>query len=90
MPEPETKEELLQSIGGLIGTGEADITSSYYLTPNVCTWLMNDTGQPLHDTALRQQASFVGWDFVGETANGTADLWIMEEDAYPHLWWEKE
>ena len=30
-----------------------------------------------------------GWDFVGETANGTEDIWwILEGKDYPHLWWE--
>jgi hypothetical protein len=31
----------------------------------------------------------VGWDFAGETANGTEDIWLIEEGLdYPHLWWE--
>jgi hypothetical protein len=31
-----------------------------------------------------------GWDFVGETANGTEDIWwILEGKDYPHLSWEK-
>ncbi|OHB60780.1 MAG: hypothetical protein A2168_00075 [Planctomycetes bacterium RBG_13_50_24] len=30
-----------------------------------------------------------GWDFVGETANGTEDIWwILEGQGYPRLWWE--
>jgi len=30
-----------------------------------------------------------GWDFVDETANGTADTWwINEGKDYPRLWWE--
>ena len=30
-----------------------------------------------------------GWDFVGETKNGSADIWwILEGKDYPHLWWE--
>jgi len=30
-----------------------------------------------------------GWDFVGETANGTEDIWwINEGKDYPRLWWE--
>jgi hypothetical protein len=29
------------------------------------------------------------WDFVGETANGTEDIWwILEGQDYPRLWWE--
>ena len=30
-----------------------------------------------------------GWDFVGEVANGTQDVWwILEGKGYPRLWWE--
>ena len=30
-----------------------------------------------------------GWDFVGETANGTEDIWWIDEGKdYPRLWWE--
>jgi len=30
-----------------------------------------------------------GWDFVGETDNGTEDLWtICPGQDSPHLWWE--
>ena len=30
-----------------------------------------------------------GWDFVGETANGTKDIWkIKESYEYPKLWWQ--
>jgi hypothetical protein len=31
----------------------------------------------------------VGWDFVDETANGTEDIWWIDEGKdYPRLWWE--
>ena len=31
----------------------------------------------------------VGWDFVDETANGTEDIWWIDEgNGYPRLWWE--
>ncbi|MEN6574771.1 MAG: thioredoxin family protein [Phycisphaerales bacterium] len=30
-----------------------------------------------------------GWDFVDETANGTEDIWWIDEGQdYPRLWWE--
>ena len=30
-----------------------------------------------------------GWDFAGETENGTEDIWwILEGQDYPRLWWE--
>ncbi len=30
-----------------------------------------------------------GWDFVGETANGTEDIWKIEAGNYPQLVWEQ-
>ena len=30
-----------------------------------------------------------GWDFVGETENGTEDIWwILEGQDYPKMWWQ--
>ena len=30
-----------------------------------------------------------GWDLVGETDNGTEDVWwILQGQDYPRLWWE--
>ena len=29
-----------------------------------------------------------GWDFVGETENGTQDIWWMPDHDYPRLSWE--
>jgi len=32
-----------------------------------------------------------GWDFVGETENGTEEIWWIDEGQdYPRLWWEGE
>ena len=37
---------------------------------------------------MKQQNSFSGWDFVGETVNGPDDIWTIHEDVnYPeHVW----
>lgn len=39
---------------------------------------------------MQQRASFSNWDFVGESANGTHEIWRMCEDGvdYPRLSWE--
>ncbi len=41
---------------------------------------------------LRQHTSTfldAGWDFVGESANGTDDIWWIDEGKdYLRLWWE--
>lgn len=39
---------------------------------------------------MKQQASFVGWDFWGTDADGVSDVWFMPKDAYPVLAWQTE
>jgi hypothetical protein len=73
-------------MGGLVGYAPSSgsiLESCYYLGRN------NNLGIQLSDEQMKKQASFVGWDFVGETANGTADTWrILEGQDYPRLQWE--
>ena len=80
-------------VGGLVGTcsdkGEV----------SACFWDTQTSGQGTSDggtgktTAEMQTAkTFLdsGWDFVGEKANGTEDIWwINEGKDYPRLWWEE-
>ena len=38
---------------------------------------------------MKQQVSFIGWDFVWETVNGPNDVWaICEGVSYPKLAWQ--
>jgi len=67
-------------------------------TATACFWDTQTSGQATgasgagKTTAQMQAAGTflgAGWDFVGETANGTEDIWwILEGKDYPHLWWE--
>jgi len=81
-------------VGGLVGRNLEDkgsITSSF--------WDIQTSGQPTSaggtgkTTVEMQTASTfldAGWDFVDETANGTEDIWWIDEGKdYPRLWWEK-
>ena len=66
-----------------------------------CFWDIQTSGQKTavpwggtgRTTAEMQTAKTfldAGWDFVGETANGTEDIWwIREGKDYPRLWWER-
>jgi hypothetical protein len=48
-------------------------------------------GIPLKTDEMQTSTIFliVGWDFMDETANGTDDIWwINEGQDYPRLWWE--
>jgi len=84
--------------GGLIGAnhdmmypwGRVTVTASFWDTQTSGrTYSAAGTGKT---TAEMQTASTfleAGWDFVGETANGTEDIWwILEGKDYPRLWWE--
>ena len=40
---------------------------------------------------MQTQSTFIdaGWDFLGESDNGTEDIWwIVEGEDYPRLTWE--
>jgi len=63
-----------------------------------CFWDIQISGQAMSaggngkTTAQMQTAKTfldAGWDFGGETVNGTHDIWWFDEGkAYPRLWWE--
>ena len=79
-------------VGGLVGYNWQDsaITSSF--------WDVEASGQQSSNggigkttAEMQTAATFLdaGWDFVGETENGTEDIWwIIEGQDYPRLWWE--
>jgi hypothetical protein len=77
-------------VGGLVGGNYGDVTGSF--------WDIQTSGQAKSaggtgKTAAQMQTAKTfldaGWDFIGETKNGTEDIWwILEGKDYPHLWWE--
>jgi hypothetical protein len=64
-----------------------------------CFWDVEASGQAestggtgLTTAEMQKASTFLeaGWDFVGETENGTEDIWwILEGQDYPRLWWER-
>jgi len=40
---------------------------------------------------MKTKATFTsaGWDFTGETANGTLDIWKINQGDYPRLNWQQ-
>jgi hypothetical protein len=82
-------------IGGLVGYGNPD-----FGIVNHCFWDVGTSGQSSSDGGTGKITADMliadtflkaGWDFVGETANGTDDIWwILEGQDYPRLWWEAE
>jgi hypothetical protein len=87
-------------IGGLIGSTSNDgtvITSFWDTQTSGQTTSAGGKpstgGIPLKTDEMQTATIFliVGWDFVDETANGTEDIWwINEGQDYPRLWWEAE
>jgi hypothetical protein len=81
-------------IGGLIGEkleGGAAITSFWDIQTSGQT--TSAGGIPLKTDEMQTASIFliVGWDFADETANGTEDIWWIDEGQdYPRLWWEAE
>ena len=78
-------------VGGLVGNGDVnDVVASF--------WGIETSGQEMSaggtgkTTAEMQAANtFIdaGWHFVGESQNGTQNIWaICEGVDYPHLAWE--
>jgi len=74
-------------LGGLCGENyESSILNNCYFLDTAGP--DNGFGTPLTDTQMKQQSSFVSWDFVNETDNGTEDIWTIKEGIkYPeHVW----
>jgi len=67
-----------------------DITSSGHSNPNSYnTSIPGVTG--LTTTNMKIEGNFTDWDFVGETINGTDDIWTINvciNDGYPSFTWQ--
>ncbi len=84
------------SAGGLVGIDKSvskwDILGCFWdTTTSGLNKSAGGTGLPT--AAMQDIATYLaaGWDFVGETANGTQDLWKMSKEgpSYPKLAWEQ-
>ena len=89
-------------VGGLIGMYDVGHPTSCFWDTET-SGLLNMCGSQVHDATgcddsygkttaeMQTAATFLdaGWDFIGETENGTDDIWwILEGQDYPRLWWE--
>jgi hypothetical protein len=88
-----------QEVGGIIGAQEKGASVSCFWnieaseTTNGVGNLDPDpegvTGKTTVEMQMASTFTSAGWDFVGETENGTEDIWwILEGQDYPRLWWE--
>jgi len=79
-------------LGGLVGYNEYGTT-----TTTACFWdtitsgqIGSDGGTGKTTSEMQTESTFTnaGWDFVGETANGTNDIWFINEGVdYPRFLW---
>ncbi len=88
-----------EGAGGLIGVRwVSEWAESIGGTVTACVWNVQTSGQATSaggtgktTAEMQTAATFLeaGWDFVGEAANGTNDIWKIAEGLdYPRLWWE--
>jgi len=85
------------SVSGDYNTGGLE-GGNYNGTISASFWDIETSGQAesaggtgLTTAEMQTASTFLeaGWDFVGETENGTEDIWwIIEGKDYPRLWWE--
>jgi hypothetical protein len=78
-------------VGGLVSfnLGDNVVSSFWDIQTSRVAWSTGGTGKTTAEMQTAQTFLDAGWDFVGETANGTADIWrILEGKEYPRLAWE--
>ena len=79
------------SVGGLVGLGfDSIVLDSFWdqdLSGDISSW--GGTGKTTTEMMTAGTYLEAGWDFVGETENGTEEIWWIDEGTdYPRLWWE--
>lgn len=79
-------------VGGLVGYNYfGTVTASFWdIETSGQSWSAGGTGKTTTEMMMESTFTSAGWDFVGETANGTDDIWRMCIDGvnYPLLWWQ--
>lgn len=77
-------------IGGLIGTNYGRIYATFW--DSMSSGMPRSFGGTGLTTAQMQDINTfleADWDFIDETANGTENIWWIDDgNDYPRLWWE--
>ncbi len=78
------------SVGGLLGQNYGSLTVCFWdIEASGWTTSAGGTGKTTAEMKTRSTFTNAGWDFVGEKANGTEDIWsICEGTDYPRLTWQ--
>jgi hypothetical protein len=78
--------------GGLVGAGLAEGTVASFWDVETSGQITSAGGTGKTTAEMQTAGTFLeaGWDFVGETDNGTENIWrILEGRDYPRLSWEQ-
>ena len=79
------------NIGGLVGDNlKGEIANSFWdIETSGLTTSAGGTGKTTAEMQMESTFTNAGWDFVGESENGTEDFWsICEGTNYPRLVWQ--
>jgi len=77
-------------VGGLVGFNDGIVSDAFW-DVNTSGWTTSAGGTPKTTVQMKTQSTFTSarWDFIGETANGTGDIWaICEGTNYSRLVWQ--
>jgi hypothetical protein len=78
-------------VGGLVGIADLVTATDCLWDTQACGLATGGGGIGKTTAEMQTAATFLtaGWDFVDETANGSEDIWWIDEGKdYPRLWWE--
>jgi hypothetical protein len=79
------------NVGGLVGYKAAGTVTDSFWDAQTSGKVTSAGGTGKTTAEMKTAKTFLeaDWDFVGETANGTEDIWwILEGKGYPRSWWE--
>jgi hypothetical protein len=79
------------NIGGLVGTSPNGSVDVSFWDIEISRQETSAGGEGLTTPEMQVEETFLhaGWDFIGETENGTDDVWMITgRDSYPvFVWW---
>jgi hypothetical protein len=76
-----------EHVGGLVGDGAGTVSRGFW-DVNTSGWTTSGGGTGKTTSQMQDMNTFLegGWDFLGETANGTCNFWLMPQSGgYPVL-----
>ena len=80
-------------VGGMVGYDDNGTTKASFWDVNTSGQATSAGGEGKTTAEMKTLSTFTsaGWDFVGETANGTEDIWtICEGVNYPKFVWQNQ